>query len=374
MTSINQNKLLQQLRTALSAGTIPLDMHERASAMLARLQSPVRLVIIGPSGSGKSAMLNFLARQEIVPAGVDWPSVALSWGETMHTSIAQQDEQADEEPALLNVTAPLPFLKTVSVLEVASGDTPDLTPDRVAWAVKRADILLWCSQEFNDVQRDLWATVPEGLKDHSFFVLTKADLLSEKDELATRIEQLQDVVAEEFHSMVPIATLQAISATGPDGKVDTAVLAASGGKALMAAITHHVDLGRQSERDNVQLFLKQCKLDLPVEQPAPVETAEPGLAGQALGYLGGRAETLTGFDVDNSTEILDFCVQTADHLTEMLLDGPQDDDQMAVIRDDVMQTADTMLLMQIESGVGPAADAVTLLIQLHRDVQAAVAA
>jgi len=44
------------------------------------------------------------------------------------------------------------------------------------------------------------------------------------------------------------------------------------------------------------------------------------------------------------------------------------------LQDDVMETADNILLLQLEGGAGPAADAVGILLQIRQEMEARIAA
>jgi hypothetical protein len=192
--------------------------------------------------------------------------------------------------------------------------------------------------------------------------------------LADRISRLQDIVAEEFHTLIPLATLQAIAATRSGGVVNQSSLAASGGQALIDAITHQVATGRQSDTDIARLFLRRNGLDQE-DSPVPAaNTSAAALATEALGYLAEKSDTLGSYHADDPSGILEYCVETADGLTEILSKSTFEDVLTNDLQDTAMQAADAMVLMQLEDGAGPAADAVTLLIQMRRDLKAAIAA
>jgi hypothetical protein len=274
---------------------------------------------------------------------------------------------------------------------------PDDQAAAIGWATRRADILLWCSQGFSAAEQKLWALVPDALKDRSFFVLNKADNLSAEGVLSDRITALQNIVADEFHSLFPVATLQALAAVDPKGSPDETLLNASGGKALTKAIARQVDLGRRADIDSVLMFLNRFdaapaknptpkNVSRPVIPQPPVKTETPptdipetvathetpgphDLDTAALIYLNDRTAGMAqNFD---PTDILDQCCETANHLVDMYADA---DSAESTLQDDLLDAAEVLVLMQLEEGEGPAADAVTLLLQLKRGLEGQIAA
>ena len=401
--------VLKQLENSLVSGNLPADATQKGKHLLERLKSPVRTVILGLSGSGKSQLLNFLAGQCIVANDAALPPLELSWAEQSRTTVTQidgtveardgivLDDVAGTDAAFVKIGTALPILKQISLLEVAVLGSIDSQTDTIDWAIERADIILWCSQVFGPEERELWSTVPDALKDHSFLVLTKADAVAAPGGLQTRISELQDVVAEEFHSLFPLATLQAIAASQQEGAVDQSVFNASGGAALIAAILRQVALGRRADIDSVVLFLnRHGAIPSAAVRTADINLADVAVVGSdasrvgksaelsdsttsdlfstAFEYIQRRASDLTGIQSESSADyaanILKHCTETADHLADIfttdddIAAGPPD------FQNDLMEAADMILLMQLEEGESPAADAVTLLLQLRRDLGA----
>lgn len=410
--------VLNRLERVLAEGILPEDAAQTGQRLLERIKSPVRVVVLGLPGSGKSKLMNMIAGQQIIPDNVVLPTLELAWGRDTQTVLTLQDGSVEtrkgpvtadisaRNPAFVRFETALPILEKLSLLEVVADGSPEDQNASIRWAVRRADIAIWCSQEFTSEEYDLWSRVPDALKDHSFFVLNKADILSSQGVLSSRISQLQDVVADEFHGMFPVATLQAISASNPDGSTDEVMLNASGGKALVKAIENRVDLGRRADLDSVLLFLSRH--DATSKQPArtreetvtttgdpapdsrPVTAktgnavasagsgAKENLNSAALHYLQSRAEQLTqsvaDLGAENTESILDHCVTTADHLVDMLEDEDPGSSGFDDLREDCLETAEILILLQLENNQEPAADAVTLLLQLRRGFEVGLAA
>ena len=415
--------VLIQLEHSLASGNLPSKAQHAGKRFLDRLKSPVRTVISGLSGSGKSQLLNLLVGQCIVPGYTALPPLSLSWAQHPQTVVTLHDGTVESRDAVdlhgltsarvkfVEARAALPILKRISLLEVTADQPMDNHSHAIDWATGRADIVLWCSQEFGPQERDIWSNVPDGLKDHSFLVLTKADAMSPAD-LQARISALQDVVAEEFHSLIPVATLQAIAAQASD-TIDKPALNASGGAALIAAILRLVDLGRQADIDGVLLFLnrygaisavtarpapvgipdvaavaidvdpasniEQSRQNQPDENPAELPAELPAaLLGTALEFLRDCAAELTdiqrGCGAEDPLTILEHCAEAADQLVQIFMQDEGVATGPTEFHADLMEAADMMLLMQLEEGESAAADAVTLLLQLRRDIEMKMAA
>lgn len=401
------DSLLVQLQELLDSGRLPTGAAKSGTRLLRRVNSPVRIAVLGLPGSGKSELINFLAGCRIIPENAKLPTLELQFDATSRTTITKQDGSTDTfdglafdqvlqtHTAFIKVETDLPVLKRTSLLEVVTDGNPDDQVAAIGWATRRADILLWCSQGFSAAEQKLWARVPDALKDRSFFVLNMADKLSAQGILSDRITALQNIVANEFHSLFPIATLQALTAVDPQGTPDQSLLIASGGKALKKAISRQVDLGRRADIDSVLMFLKRYDATSVTEAPSKIIShpatskpqgqsaestikkpdAEPTAPIQvtsnpqdpntaALIYLNDRAVSMAQAAPHlEPTDILDQCCETANHLADLFADNESDD---SAVPEDVLDAAEVLVLMQLEDGEGPAADAVTLLLQLKR--------
>jgi energy-coupling factor transporter ATP-binding protein EcfA2 len=228
------------LAAALRTAALPARAALAGQQLLDRLTSPIRVAILGHPGSGKSQLLNLIAGERIIPQDTQLPSVELRFGavrritlldaEGHETALSAGDLQTigPEAAALVRIEAPLPVLSTLTLIEVATRGTAEEERAGVQWAASRADVVIWCSQAFTPAERWLWSGMPERLKDHGFLVLTKADQLIRDGTLGRTIAELDDVVAEEFHSLVPVATLQGLAALLSGTGIDREALAASG--------------------------------------------------------------------------------------------------------------------------------------------------
>ncbi len=436
-------KLIDRLNYAATLESLPQNARDHATHLLSRLTSPVRVTLLGLPGAGKSEVFNLFAGERILPKDSGFPTTELAWGDVPSVSLTGPDgarstmEVVDPSailamnPAFVSIRLPLPILKRIRLLEP---DVPEAAKAKatVNWALQRTDIALWCTQEFGPEERALWEDVPDALKDHAFLVLTKADVLSATGNLTSRISGLADVVAEEFHAMFALATLQALKALKPNGEIDSRLFEASGGEALRSEIVKHAERGRRADFDSAEVFLVRHEIsddvaaavenldtDAPVadvvkdadakaspkpeveERAVPAKPeAEPekqpvsakvdgpevldhevenvSLFTDAAQYLRKRGEGLAsgmeGMSAGATTPLVEQCMDAVDHLIDLFSDDDSGCPAADAFLDELNEATDLMVLMQIESGDAPAADAVTVLLQLRRDIETKLAA
>jgi len=442
-----------QLEQTLTETALPKSARQVGRRLLLRLKAPIRIVVMGLPQSGKSRVINMLIGREVLPDGLDVGQVELRPGQITRTMLTDgstgQTVTRDgvalsglPQGRIANAVVELPDLPmgNVSLSEVRLSGSYGAQQHAVDKAASKADIILWCTQEFDQTEEALWSRVPDQNKDRSFLVLTKADKLSMKGILQKRIENLQDVVAEEFLGLFPLATLQAIAARQPDGD-DKKRWAASGGKALQQELGRQIKSGLSADRDRALFFITkyasyvsqnqpprvtraddppaaapapppptpetqpapQARTDLAPAAPAAAAVIEDPLPGLDHGFLPGLDDkplpglepTSRGSDKsqamadaiellrtravslsralqesapDNSAVVLDQCMAVVNELTELFGTEPGEDGVTASLQFDVQESADMMVLFQMEKTDQAAADGVTLLLQLQKEM------
>ncbi len=422
--------LIDRLSLALDSESMPKAARDYAQHLLNRLSQPVRVSILGNPKSGKTELVNMFLGESLVTADASIPTTEFVWGEkhkmtlTMADGAVETFEDLDfgklqtEGAAFLRLEAPVDILRRISVLEVVTNGAAEELESAVDWAVRRTDIALWCTQEFGPAEQEIWSRVPDSLKDHAFLVLTKADRLSAEKVLSSRVADLESIVAEEFHSLFAVATLQAVRAKS-GGSVDEAMFHASGGGALTSELLRHAERGRRADFDSAHMFLARYQagaqgrptsrphpvpdpvpepqppsdvapiVDAPVVAKAP-EAALPDINNapqkaenkevfvSSIGYLkrrgDGLAEAAATMGEGNANALVEKCVDTVEHLVDLFSQDESGCDAVDEFLDELGEASDMMVLMQVEDGDGPAADAVTLLLQLRKDMEQTLAA
>ncbi|MEP5760763.1 MAG: hypothetical protein ABJ327_15925 [Litoreibacter sp.] len=444
--------VIDRLLGALESNALPPAALDYAKHLLNRLTQPVRISVFGTPKSGKSELINMFVGEQLIPKDAQLPTTEFTWGEAeamMVTSADGATEQFDRvdlnavsgsNAAFLRVELPVPILKRIRLLEVVTEGSAAELESATDWAVRRTDIALWCTQDFDTIEQSVWSRVPDGLKDHAFLVVTKADILSAQKALSQKVAALESIVAEEFHSLFAVATLQAIRAQA-SAEVDTAMLQASGGNALSSEVLRHAERGRRADFGSAHMFLARYQItDVPAgkgatenveleqtEAPAPVSenvtpdaepvpeadptppsapepvvqvetaVAEPKpvaavkvvvpkavpvenvkIFAEAVHFLKRRGEGLTQtvatLNEGATNDIVGQCINSVEHLVDTFSQDESGCEAADAFIDDLSEAADLMVLMQTEAGDAPAADAVTLLLQLRRDIEMQLAA
>ena len=429
--------VIDRLRYAIANSAFPKAAADYAQHLLQRLAQPVRVSIFGLPNSGKSELINMFVGRPILHNKVRLPTTEVVYGASeamIVTDVNGKSERHEKidfdvlkpgSAAFLKIELPIETLKRISFLEVVTDGSMAELSSAVEWGVRRTDIALWCSQSFGVDERAVWARVPDSLKDHAFLVLTKADVLSAEKVLSKRVSSLETIVAEEFHSLFAVATLQAIAAHKSNGEVEEAMYHASGGGALASEVLRHAERGRRADFDSAQMFLVRYNIketdvlpasaepvidasvvqeDVPIDLPEanvdetpelaasePVETSPPRLQleplpqvsnvaifADAIRFLKRRGETLSeraeNLGEGNVKDILNQCVDGVEYLMDLFSQDDSGCEAADAFIDDLAEAQDVIVLMQVESGDAPAADAVTLLLQLRREMEMQLAA
>ena len=428
--------VIDRLQGALDGDTMPKAARDYAQHLLNRLSQPVRVSILGTPHSGKSELVNMFVGRRLIPKDAALPTTEFVWAENEAMTVTGADGTvnrfdtidlealSDGSAAFLKLELPTDILKRINLLEVVTNGAHEEIESAIDWAVRRTDIALWCSQAFDEAEQSVWSRVPDSLKDHAFLVLTKADVLSAEKVLSSRVAELESIVAEEFHSMFAVATLQALRAK-EGAAVDEAMFHASGGGALTSEILRHAERGRRADFDSAHMFLARYQVknaplakaaatvpapaqvqeavadpepvaaDAPVEAleakieqlaeaaPTPALPERPKVENVALfldsvKYLKRRGdalgETAKELGEGQAKPLVEQCVDAVEHLVDVFSQDETGCAATDAFIDELSEASDMMVLMQVEDGDGPAADAVTLLLQLRRDMEMQLAA
>lgn len=407
---MTSDTVVETLSAALASDRVPGEARLHGARLLERLKTPVNVVVLGKPQVGKSRLIHMLLGRPLPRPVADLPAFEVMHGPRDRQLLLREDLRIEdwtdgarsdlpEDAAMMRLELPVPLLTRMTLTEVTLQGPPEAMRALADWAFERADIVLWCTQGFDAIERALWAVAPDTLKDHSFLVLTKADHLLMKDQLQDRLADLSAIVAQEFHSLFPIATIQAISARADTGQTQNDLWAASGGRALHDAVLRLVETGRRADADNALLFLSRyaAAMGHPAGRTAPPRPAAPAdgaeadgakadaatpdavaeleraqVLAEALAYLQDRADRLLSeldmTTTDDCAHVLSHCLETATTLSDLLGEFAREDAALTGIQDDIQESADMMLLLQLEHSEDAATDAVTLLLQLKKDM------
>ncbi|MEL7013647.1 MAG: hypothetical protein AAFO72_10245, partial [Pseudomonadota bacterium] len=265
-------------------------------------------------------------------------------------------------------------------------------------------MVIWCSESVTENEQTLWSTMPDHIKDHSFLVLTMADRHQMKGTLSNRIKDLEPFVAQEFYGLYPIAILQALKARRSDQADTSQLWALSGGKALCDVIDQQVTLGRAEDLDRAQVLLdavtttaatgsdaiddqpfRRPEKSSPDPQPDPAQatntntntnTADAALK-KAMQELETSARALAD-DVNKGapdiSDLISKCIATAQGLSETFASVSEHDPTIEGLLQDTQQGESMLLLLQLENDEDAATDAVSLMVQLKKEIAASACA
>ena len=330
-------------------------------------------------------------------------------------------------PTFVELRIPLPALKKISILDVATTDEAGALSDACQWAAKRCDVAMWCTKGYVPAEQAIWAQMPDLIKDHAFLMLTHADQIAAAGKLDIAMTAVRKAAGDEFNHVLPIATLDALASRSADGSVDKEKMRASGGTALIGAVLKQVDQGRQAFVDLGDILLHQnaeilagnekVVLSQPVEDDtptdlapnhtvelsvvhsavvSPVETADSASSRPAsavvtlhpatrsayetaLSYIAEHSQSMAQI-VSNAgdgapAEIIARASEHVQWICDYLNENGDDSDlALQRARDTSFDAADLAQLMQMEKNDNAAVEALSLLLQIKHELQADLAA
>ncbi len=402
--------LEQQLRVALAATGLSPQLAARGQRLLERLTRPVQVLVVGPAGSGKSAVIDMLLGTRATGALNGVAMVELSYGpapcavfEDANGNGAPLDGVlgdfvVPEECVSARQTYPHALLKFLTLTEVTLAGAQAQQQAILRHAVEYGDVILWCSQDFDTQEQALWSDVPERKRDSGFLVLTQADQQIMRGTLHDCVSQLAPLVEQSFLGLYPVAARQGLQAKGGGVGGDKALWRASGGQRLAEDLRRRVAQGRAATQDQAEAFLWQLSIQgTPVSEavsgPAPAPQAEAmaehrptptpaptmsdpssAVLEQALAQLQGQAEAMLeeAGDTPKSAAVLDHCLLAVREMAETLLSTPQGSVQdmpaLQAARAANEDGEEMLMLLQLEQDEDAAVDAVTLLLQLKKEL------
>ncbi|WP_457644982.1 hypothetical protein [Profundibacter sp.] len=278
----------EKLEYAISAGLLPEGVAKPATNVLKAFDAPLRVVLLGSSGVGKTSVLNLLLGQNMVPDGMNGIPTAkweygiepkmlctLPDGSKKIVGGIDFDACASLKPAFVTVQANLPALAKISVMEVVAPDVPEQKQKAVSWACKQADVLIWCTTDFTPEEQGIWDIVPDRLKDHGFLLLTKTDQLMGQAEINTRLAALSRCCGDEFLRILPISARLALEARGNGRNLNLNLFKSSGATGLISAIKGQIEEAQRAVTDNAeQILARYCK-DSDFAEPETVTETPP---------------------------------------------------------------------------------------------------
>ncbi len=411
---VSKDDTVARLRDALSTCQIDRALRRAGETLLAHLEKPKQITVMGKAASGKTSLLNLLLGAENMPDLSGIPVVELIHGPKARACIRNDAKEAISIDGLATPghlphgtkhvvqELPLPVLTDKSLVEISLPDDAYKRHEIIKWVVDNTDVTIWCTQEFDKHESSMWSAVPEEMKDNSFLVLTKADTLQMRGTLKDQTSRFEQHFANEFLCLYPVATKRALAARQNGAPIDDKLWASSGGKALLDGLKRQIDTGRMADLDHANLLLRRIAAspkalsaaeassdatevsvadeDTPditsgtapnaLDRTSPMKRNEA--VDTALSVLNDCADTMletcsngTGL---TSGDILTRSAQAVQALATLLMDVRADDQQLNTIRENVLEGEQVILLLQLEGTDTAARDAVTALLQLKKEM------
>jgi len=212
--------------------------------------------------------------------------------------------------------------------------------------------------------------------------------------LPETIARLSPIVADEFLGLYPVATIQGITAQTSGETINQSLWASCGGRPLVDLVQKQVKQGRSADIDRARVFMDRLALranqfvqadDLssptalaPIE-PQQAKTPDLGADAQTLELLseavdllqqqaGIMLDTVDSSDDLDPDAILEGCTEAFASLAELLEIPSADDPAACAMREDVQEGEEMLMLFQLERGEDAALDAVTLLLQMRKEL------
>lgn len=209
---------------------------------------PFRVVIAGEFSTGKSSVLNLLAREIVAPTTVEYsrmPLLGVTWGRKREFNAVEGKKRrtvesitevfADIKKMPDSITARLthPDLVGIELIEAPLSPDGDFEDD-VLPLIQKADMIIWCTsanQAWKLTEKSDIEEISEDILGRSVLVATRADLLDDSD-VGKVNSRLQREAGDMFDSIMFIGASRQICQDAKSSKT----WVESGGAALMDTI------------------------------------------------------------------------------------------------------------------------------------------
>ena len=401
--------MVERLETTLALDHVPQHYAQWGRGLLHRLRKPVQLVVIGLPGSGKSAVIDMLLGRTVIGSSPAAGLTEVCFGPVeraeLHLAANDPAQTLCQDGLLAQIvprmgsdfshSAPLrqrqelpdPRLRGLNIAEITLSGSAKAQSDILDQAVQYGDILLWCSRAFAPEEQALWAAVPDTAKDHAFLVLSMADQLIMRGTLPPLMEALSPLAAEEFLGLYPLAAIQGLNAqqgrTRDTSGLDRELWHKSGGKRLYDDLMQHVDRGRTADLDLAEALVQQFGDPGEAAPPVPPASAQTqsatvaaapsqdDLLAAAAQKIKERAAAFLPKDGQSDGDLDQVLQGALDCVRQLGQDLSGLDDRHPKVRaaqEAAQDGEEVLMLCQIEQDAEAATDAITLLLQLKREL------
>lgn len=394
-------QVVDALERAIVDSRLPPRYSSMGQKLLCQLQTALRITFVGWQASGKTSLINMMVGQNALPSFPFGRVIDLEYGPVETTVLEYEDGtlsehhgvfiETDRPDDVLKVTVqrPIEYLRFQTYSEIRLNERDASKDAFLHFIAQSSTITVWCSETFEEAEQTLWAEFPDHIKDHGFLALTMADRQIMKNALEGNLERISDFVSQEFFDVFPVAVLQALNARQDLTATGEELWDLSGGRLLFDAIHKQIALGREEDTDRARHLLQQ------IAEPSAFvsdrlaserrsKTAEgdrvscsseptPEMSlGNAISALTTGAEKmlreaddLGAFDCSN---VLETCLETLRDLAADLAKTQDITDGLVQLETDMQESENMLLLLKLEQNDEAALDAVSLLIQMKKEI------
>lgn len=404
---LSVERIVEQLKHFIATDGVSATRRDQAAVYLERLETPLRIVFMGPPASGQRRIINAMLGSDLLPEASARPVQKLIFGTEARVEITRSDGSVQEytgtpDPAAMRDAVYLqrqcdsPLLRQFSVLDLVVDGTPSEMRAAVRWAATKADMAVWCSGTFASAEQQFWrSAVPERLLDHAFLLLTQ-------DATGTRAAAFKQALEGEFLDVLSVPVAGNAENAG-HREVSAAAL-----RPLISGLERHASDGRRADADSALIFLKKFGIhnlsttpSVPEAPDAPAgaeivpltagrdtEEQKPVTAPERAGRNQATLRSACAHIREQARDMLevlrteepgrDFAARCGEVIRQLsiILDGSDDtnDPEIISLSDVLIEAEELVVLLEMEQDGTPAIDAACVLLQLRTEFESLLAA